>query len=99
MAIRIDQHSDRSWVYLRLTAEDEPAPVWDPAAPQAAGPDPAAVIAVQREAMERIAAEDPRPPEVLWPLLARRAVRRMPVPNGDNGVRVITTHNLSLVWP
>ncbi len=56
-------------------------------------------VQIDRDVLNSIMEEDPRPPELLLDLIARRAVKRMPVPNGDEGDRVITPHNLELVWP
>ncbi|MBX5466123.1 MAG: hypothetical protein K6U14_01330 [Firmicutes bacterium] len=56
-------------------------------------------VAIERDALRRVLEEDPRPPELLLDLLAERAVRRMPLPNGEGNLRVITPHNLALVWP
>jgi len=58
-----------------------------------------AVVAVHREALESVLEEDPRPPEIILNLLCERALRRMPIPNSSDGVRLITEYNLSLVWP
>lgn len=56
-------------------------------------------VAVERDALSRVLQEDPRPPELLLQLIAERAARRMPVPNEGDALRVITPHNLALVWP
>ncbi len=56
-------------------------------------------VQIDRDVLNSIMEEDPRPPELLLDLIARRAVKRMPVPNGNEGERVITPHNLELVWP
>ncbi len=58
-----------------------------------------AVVAINREALQSIIQNDPRPPELILDLLCERAVKRMPVPNSADGMRLITTYNLSLVWP
>lgn len=67
--------------------------------PAAAVHAPSRIVAVDRQALARIMANDPRPPEFVLRLVAERAVRRMPVPNGTDGQRLITVHNLTLVWP
>ncbi|MDA8192870.1 MAG: hypothetical protein M0Z53_02555 [Thermaerobacter sp.] len=56
-------------------------------------------VGIARDALQQIMLNDPRPPEILLPLIAERAIRRMPVPNGTDGQRLITAYNLSLVWP
>ena len=58
-----------------------------------------AVVSVNREALESIVQQDPRPPEIILDDLCQRAVKRMPGPNSSAGVRLITAYNLSLVWP
>lgn len=58
-----------------------------------------AVVAINREALQSILESDPRPPDLILNLLGKRAVKRMPVPNSTDGMRLITTYNLSLVWP
>lgn len=57
------------------------------------------VVAINREALQSILESDPRPPELILNLLCERAVRRMPIPNSADGMRLITAYNLSLVWP
>lgn len=56
-------------------------------------------VAIDRSALESVIQTDPRPPEIILDVLCERAIKRMPVPNGADGVRLITPHNLSLVWP
>ncbi|MHB1612274.1 MAG: hypothetical protein ACYCT0_11370 [Sulfobacillus sp.] len=87
MAIRVDASSDTRWI--RITVHDS------------ANPENTAnaIVAIDRDALEEILQADPRPPEVLLDLIAERAVRRMPVANGDDGIRLITSYNVSLVWP
>lgn len=63
------------------------------------GSESGSVVAVNREALESIVQDDPRPPEMILDLLCERALKRMPVPNSVDGVRLITPYNLSLVWP
>jgi Uma2 family endonuclease len=58
-----------------------------------------AMVAIDRKALESIIQHDPRPPEIILDVLCERAVKRMPIPNGPDGARLITPHNLSLVWP
>lgn len=57
------------------------------------------LVAINREALDSIIQDDPRPPEIILNLLCERAVKRMPVPNSADGTRLITPYNLSLVWP
>ena len=57
------------------------------------------VVAINREALESIIETDPRPPEMILNLLCERAIKRMPIPNSADGIRLITTYNLALVWP
>ncbi len=68
----------------------------DPATPETSSE---TIIAIDRDALEGILHEDPRPPEIVLDLIAGRAVKRMPVANGKDGIRLITSYNLSLVWP
>lgn len=56
-------------------------------------------VQINRAVLNLIMQEDPRPPELILDLIARRAFKRMPVPNGEDGSRLITPHNLELVWP
>lgn len=58
-----------------------------------------ALVAISRDALESIMQNDPRPPEVLLDLLCERVLKRMSVPNGPDGIRLITLYNLALVWP
>jgi hypothetical protein len=58
-----------------------------------------AVVCVNRAALQGIVQQDPRPPEIILDALCERAVKRMPLPNSNDGVRLITSYNLSLVWP
>lgn len=59
----------------------------------------AAIVSVNRDALESIIQDDPRSPEVILDILCERALKRMPVPNSEDGIRLITPYNLSLVWP
>ncbi len=56
-------------------------------------------VQIDREVLNVIMQEDPRPPELILEIIGQRAVKRMPVPNGEDGTRLITPHNLELVWP
>lgn len=56
-------------------------------------------VAVEREALNNAAQGEARPPDQLLDLIARRALKRIPTANGNNGLRLITVHNLSVVWP
>lgn len=58
-----------------------------------------AVVSVNRDALQDIIQNDPRPPEIILSILCERALRRMPVPNSSDGARLITPYNVSLVWP
>jgi len=82
VTIRVESSPDTEWVSITVQDRDR-----EPA-----------TVAINRAALEAVVAEDPRPPELLLDLLARRAIKRMPVPNGGD-VRLITHYNLSLVWP
>lgn len=57
------------------------------------------VVCVHRDALESIVQTDPRPPEIILDILCERAIKRMPIPNSDEGMRLLTPYNLSLVWP
>jgi len=57
------------------------------------------IVTINREALQAVMQSDPRPPELLLNLLCDRAVKRMPIPNSKDDVRLITMYNLSLVWP
>ncbi len=58
-----------------------------------------AIVSVNREALKSIIEDDPRPPEVILDILCERALKRMPLPNSKDGIRLITPYNLGLVWP
>lgn len=84
MAIRVQPMStDAEWITVSVEQADGQK----------------AVVSVNREALDRIVQQDPRPPEMILDTLCERAVKRMPVPNSHDGVRLITSYNLSLVWP
>lgn len=57
------------------------------------------IVAISRDVLDSIVHTDPRPPEIILDILCDRALKRMPVPNSADGQRLITTYNLSLVWP
>jgi hypothetical protein len=82
-AIRVDTSSDLRWILI--TIDDN-----DPATP---------TVAVEREALNAAAQEEARSPDQVLGLIARRALARIPTANGTNGLRLITIHNLSAVWP
>lgn len=86
MAITVDASSDIRWI--RVVVPDSTHPE-----------QPNTTIAIDREALDEIFQEDPRPPEVLLDLIAQRAVKRMPVANTPDGSRLITPYNIALVWP
>ncbi|NMP22546.1 hypothetical protein [Sulfobacillus harzensis] len=84
MAINVEPSSaDAEWVTIEVNRDDCQH----------------AVVAINREALKSIINTDPRPPEIILDLLCERAVKRMPVPNSADGVRLITPYNLGLVWP
>lgn len=84
VAIKVEpSSSDAEWVTVEVSREDCQN----------------AMVAINREALKSIVESDPRPPEVILDLLCERAVKRMPVPNSADGLRLITTYNLGLVWP
>ncbi len=84
MAIRVQSATqDGHWITIVVERADENK----------------TVVSVNREALESIIQSDPRPPEILLDILCERAIKRMPVPNSDDGIRLITAYNLSLVWP
>ena len=84
MAIRVQPAvTDTEWVTVNVEPTDGEA----------------AVVSVYREALESIIQSDPRPPEIILDILCERAVKRMPLPNSSEGVRLITPYNLGLVWP
>ncbi|PSR23050.1 MAG: hypothetical protein C7B45_04560 [Sulfobacillus acidophilus] len=84
LAIRVQSATtDASWVRINVEGVDPEN----------------AVVAIDRKALESIMQHDPRPPEIILDVLCERAVKRMPIPNGPDGARLITSHNLSLVWP
>ena len=58
-----------------------------------------AIVSVNRDALESIIQDDSRPPEVILDILCERALKRMPLPNSKDGIRLITPYNLGLVWP
>lgn len=58
-----------------------------------------ATIAIDKHTFSGIVEHDPRPPEVILRLIAHRTLKRMPLPNGNDGRFVITPFNVSLVWP
>ncbi|MCY0897470.1 MAG: hypothetical protein OWU33_00805 [Firmicutes bacterium] len=74
---------DTEWVTVRVDGVDE------------AG----SIVAVNREVLASIVQSDPRPLEEILTVISQRAIKRMPVPNSENGVRLITPYNVSLVWP
>lgn len=86
MAITVDASSDVRWI--RVVVPDSSHPE-----------EPSTTIAIDREALDEIFQEDPRPPEVLLDLIAQRAIKRMPVANTADGARLITPYNIALVWP
>lgn len=85
MAIRVDVSADTQW--LKVAVQDEKAAATEQ------------WVQINRAVLNLIMQEDPRPPELILDLIARRAFKRMPVPNGEDGSRLITPHNLELVWP
>ena len=87
LAIRVDASSDTRWIQVVVQNSHSPETSSE------------TVVAIDRDALEGVLHEDPRPPEILLDIIAERAVRRMPVANGKDGMRLITTYNLSLVWP
>lgn len=88
MAIRVDTTSDVRWILVTVDQDDRSRPI---------GP---MTVAIERKALDLIEAEEPAPTATaLLDLIARRAARRLPVANGPDGLRLITTYNLSVVWP
>jgi hypothetical protein len=85
VAIRVGASTDAQW--LCIPVQDERSPKQENR------------VQIDREVLNLIMQEDPRPPELILDLIVHRAVRRMPVPNGEDGMRMITPHNLELVWP
>ncbi len=85
MAIRVDVSADTQW--LKVAVQEEKAAATEQ------------WVQINRAVLNLIMQEDPRPPELILDLIARRAFKRMPVPNGEDGSRLITPHNLELVWP
>lgn len=84
MAIRVQSAaSDTQWIRVNVEGVKQDG----------------AMVAIDRKALESIIQNDPRPPEIILDVLCERVIKRMPVPNGADGVRLITPHNLSLVWP
>lgn len=83
MTIKVQPSADTQWITVSINGAD----LTD------------TIVAIDRGALQTIIQEDPRPPELILDLLCERAVKRMPVPNGEHGVRLITAYNLSLVWP
>lgn len=84
VAIRFDTSLDTEFIEIHVEKQ---------------GTHPELIIVLDRQAFNSILQDDPRPPEVLLDLIAQRALKRMPVPNGDDNRRLITSYNLSLVWP
>lgn len=88
MAIRVDTTSDVRWILVTIEQEDRT---------RSDGP---VTVAIERRVLDLVEAEQPGQPAAgLLDLLARRAARRLPLPNGPDGLRLITTYNLGLVWP
>lgn len=84
MTIKVEPSTtDADWIVVTVD-HGEPSP---------------AQVSIDREALKTIMREDPRPPELLLDLLCERVIKRMPLANGPHGARLITAHNLSLVWP
>ncbi len=84
LSIRVDITPDLRWILV--TVEE-------------AGPTPDSTVKVEREALNVAAKDTSDEPDKVLGLIARRALRRIPTANGDDGLRLITVHNLSVVWP
>ncbi|OLZ11690.1 hypothetical protein [Sulfobacillus thermosulfidooxidans] len=85
MALRVDKSQGSQWLSVPVPDDKQPRKQHR--------------VQIDREVLNLIMQEDPRPPELILDLIARRAVKRMPVPNSEEGDRLITRHNLELVWP
>ncbi len=85
VALRVDKSNGPQWLSV---------PVSDDRTPKTQH-----LVQIDRDVLNLIMEEDPRPPEIILDLIARRALKRMPVPNTDEGDRIITPHNIELVWP
>lgn len=83
LSIRIDTSSDLHWILVTVDECDCSAPT----------------VAVERQALNVAAEGESRPPDQLLDIIARRALTRIPTANGSDGHRLITVHNLSVVWP
>lgn len=57
------------------------------------------VVTIERSVLDRVLSEVPLSLDAAIDLLAERASKRMPCPNGSEGEMVITCHNMTLVWP
>lgn len=75
---------DANWITVRTTPGDQSGDT---------------SVAIDRQALKAVMRDDPRPPEVILHLICERALKRMPMANGPEGLRLITPHNLGLVWP
>lgn len=62
-------------------------------------PEGTVVVAIERSVLDDILQTLPWSPDRALQELARRAVQRLPCPNGPHGERVITRHNLEVIWP
>ncbi len=82
-SIRVDTSSDLRWILVTVEESEAAQPA----------------VAVEREALNVAAQGESRPPDQVLGLIARRALRRIPTANGRDGLRLITVHNLSVVWP
>ena len=83
LSIRVDITPDLRWILVTVD-ETEPTP---------------ATVKVEREALNVAAKDTSDEPDKVLGLIARRALRRIPTANGDDGLRLITVHNLGVVWP
>ncbi|AUW95097.1 hypothetical protein BXT84_15000 [Sulfobacillus thermotolerans] len=84
MAIRVNVSADTQWLRVAVQDPNSGQEHW---------------VQIDRAALNLIMQEDPRPPEIILDVVAERAMKRMPVANSEDGARVITPHNLELVWP
>lgn len=83
LPIRVDTSTDLRWVLVTVDESEASS----------------ATVAVEREALNAAAQGEARSPDQLLDLIARRALKRIPTANGQDGLRLITIHNLSVVWP